>query len=83
MALPGFSFPSGNGNVEVIADLINGERLADNIHIADGIEDLTQALRLDAIYLDIPVLGLGTHQLVTNAPANEHRTPAFGIDPRR
>jgi hypothetical protein len=80
VTLADLSFAARDRDVEIVSQFVNGKRLSDGVHFTKSIEDRTQTAWLNAVYLDIPVLWLDSHQFIANTSADEHRSPALVTD---
>src|SRR5258705_4731719 len=73
MTTADLSVTSWYRDIQIVAELVNCERLADDIDIAKLIQDLLQLFRLDPVDLEIPLGRFDPHQLIAHASADEHR----------
>jgi hypothetical protein len=62
----------------MLSELVNSERLADDIDWSKVVEDLAQPYRIQVINFEIPILRLCAHQRITHTPTHQQR-PATSI----
>ena len=76
MTAAALSFTPRERNIKVWTQLINRERLADDVHISEPIQQLPQVAGLDSVNFQVPVLRLLAHQLIPHTTADEQRASA-------
>src|SRR5262249_1722187 len=59
-----------------VADLVDGEALADGVDRSERFEDLPQPVRRDAEDLDVEILRRPPHQAIAHPAADDERPPA-------
>ena len=72
MSAAGLSLPPRHRNIQVRAEFVNRERFADDIHIAELIQQLAQSRRLNPINFEIPIFrlpGPSIHRAHSRRPA--------------
>src|SRR5207237_8229708 len=80
VAAAGLALAPRQAHVQVQPELVDGERLADDVDAAEAPEQSAYVRGLDAVNLHVPVLHLAAQQAVTHAPADEQSAPARVAD---
>src|ERR1051326_2074432 len=63
-------------HVQILAELVDAERLADDVNAPQAVEQRAQDRRLYPVDLHVPVLRSAPHQTVAHATADHQRAPA-------
>ena len=71
----GLRLPPRQRHVHV-RDLVDGEAFADDVHAAEGAQDVLQAIRVDAEDLDVDVFRRMPHQAIADPSADDQRAAA-------
>ncbi len=76
MAAPGFALAARQRHVQIRAQLIDRERLADRIHAPQPFEQRAQTFRRNAVDFNVPILRRMPQQRIAHAAADQQRAPA-------
>ena len=76
MAAARLAFAARQRNIEARTDFVDGECFADNIDIAEPVEDLAQSSGFNVINFEVPILRLRAHQRIPHTTAHQQRAAA-------